>query len=115
MTQSHSDDKTGKSERSQRIAARKAHIKSLMPTRPMIRVEPTKDDYRKYLSHPNGTAFPQGSGSVEWPHDRFTKRRIKDGSVKVAEKKQDKAGEQKPQDGERQRHHRSEPVSSASN
>jgi len=45
-------------------------------------VEPTKDEYRATLHHPNGAKFP-ASGSAEWPHDRFTNRRIADGSVKV--------------------------------
>ena len=35
-------------ERGKRIAARDAHVKSLMPKKPTIHVEPTKDDYRKY-------------------------------------------------------------------
>jgi hypothetical protein len=32
------------------------------------------------LKHPKGGGFPE-SGSAEWPDDRFTKRRIADGSV----------------------------------
>jgi hypothetical protein len=48
-----------------------------------VRVEPTKDDYRKYLKHPRGGGFPK-EGPATWPDDRFTSRRIADGSVKVA-------------------------------
>jgi hypothetical protein len=45
-----------------------------------IRVMPAKEEYRKVLKHPRGAAFPE-TGSVEWPDDRFTKRRLADGSV----------------------------------
>lgn len=45
-----------------------------------IRVVPAKEEYRAVLKHPKGTAFPE-TGSVEWPDDRFTKRRLADGSV----------------------------------
>jgi hypothetical protein len=45
-----------------------------------IRVIPAKEEYRKVLKHPRGSAFPE-TGSVEWPDDRFTKRRLADGSV----------------------------------
>ena len=83
MTENH---KAGMDERAKRLKARDEHIRSLTPKRPLIHVEPTKDDYRKYLKHPNGTPFPQDSGTAEWPHDRFTKRRIADGSIKAVEK-----------------------------
>jgi len=52
-----------------------------------IRVTPTDDKYRKILKHPNGMGF-RSEGSVEWPNDRFTKRRIAEGVIK-AEKKPD--------------------------
>jgi hypothetical protein len=47
-----------------------------------IRVVPTDEKYRKILKHPNGMAF-RAEGSVEWPNDRFTKRRIAEGVVKA--------------------------------
>ena len=47
-----------------------------------VRVEPTNEEYRKTLKH-GRTGFPS-SGSAEWPYDTFTKRRIADGSVKLA-------------------------------
>ena len=73
------------SERQKRIAARKEALKARMPARvPTVHVEPARDDIRKYLKHPGGHVFPE-SGSAEWPLDRFTRRRIADGSVTVAE------------------------------
>jgi hypothetical protein len=71
--------------RSQHIAARKKHMADMTKRkRPRVRVTPGDDDMRKLLKHPNGVGFP-ASGSVEWPHDQFTRMRIKDGSVKVEE------------------------------
>ncbi|SIO49829.1 hypothetical protein SAMN05443247_06558 [Bradyrhizobium erythrophlei] len=45
-----------------------------------IRVVPAKEEYRAVLKHPHGSNFP-AEGSAEWPDDRFTKRRLADGSV----------------------------------
>jgi hypothetical protein len=45
-----------------------------------IRVVPAKDEYRGVLKHPKAGGFP-AEGSKEWPDDRFTKRRLADGSV----------------------------------
>ena len=64
------------------IAERQERMKALTHRVPMIRVEPTSDDYRKYLKHPRGRAFP-ASGAVDWPADRFTRRRIAEGSVRI--------------------------------
>lgn len=55
-----------------------------------VRVVPAKEEYRKVLKHPKGAAFPE-TGSVEWPDDRFTKRRLADGSV-TREAEQMRAG-----------------------
>jgi len=47
-----------------------------------VRVNPKNDVLRKTLIHPiNKIAFPADSGSVEWPYDDFTKRRLRDGDV----------------------------------
>jgi hypothetical protein len=73
--------------RSQHIAARKKHMADMAKQkRPRVRVTPGDDDMRKVLKHPNGVGFP-ASGSVEWPHDQFTRLRIRDGSVKVEEQR----------------------------
>jgi len=51
---------------------------------PRVRVEPASEELRRVLRHPNGMAFRK-EGSVEWPMDRFTRRRIAEGSIKVVE------------------------------
>ena len=56
--------------------------------RPGIRVEPRDEDMRRLLKHqPSGISF-RSEGSVEWPDDTFTHRRIADGSVKVVDRPQ---------------------------
>lgn len=44
-----------------------------------IRVVP-QEKYRAVLAHPKAGGFP-AEGGKEWPDDRFTKRRLADGSV----------------------------------
>jgi hypothetical protein len=53
--------------------------------RPGIRVVPANEDLRRVLKHPNGMGF-RPEGSVEWPDDKFTRKRIAEGSVTVEEK-----------------------------
>lgn len=69
-------------ERQKRVAERQAQLKSRLPKAEVVRVEPATDVLRKGVRHPRGIAFPP-SGAAEWPLDRFTKRRIADGTVKV--------------------------------
>jgi hypothetical protein len=72
--------------------------------RPRVRVEPVDEAHRHVLRHPNGPAF-RAEGSAEWPLDRFTHRRLRDGSIKIVERieqgqrQQEKPGAAK---GERQ-------------
>lgn len=49
-----------------------------------VRVEPANDDMRRLLKHPTAGGF-RSAGSIEWPNDLFTKKRLRDGSIKVAE------------------------------
>jgi hypothetical protein len=51
---------------------------------PGVRVVPVREDLRAILRHPNGVRL-RAEGSVEWPNDRFTQRRIADGDIKIAE------------------------------
>jgi hypothetical protein len=52
-----------------------------------VRVTPTRDELRKVLRHPaNNIPFGK-TGSVEWPNDQFTKRRVRDGDVTVEARK----------------------------
>lgn len=62
--------------------------------RPGIRVEPKNDDMRRLLKHPRAGHF-RSEGSMEWPDDTFTHRRLRDGDIKRVET--DKA--EKPRHG----------------
>ena len=64
------------------------HLKALAATKKegqgRVRVEPTNEALRHVLRHPNGMRF-RAQGTVEWPWDRFTQRRLRDGSIRVVE------------------------------
>jgi hypothetical protein len=45
-----------------------------------IRVIPRDEELRQTMKHPRGGGF-RSQGSVEWPLDQFTKRRLREGSV----------------------------------
>jgi hypothetical protein len=68
--------------------------------KPGIRVEPRDETMRKVLRHPNGVAF-RSTGSVEWPDDRFTQKRLRVGDVKRVEETED-SKESKQKQPERQ-------------
>src|SRR4249919_1515878 len=73
----------------EKLRARMGRVR-VPATRPGIRVEPANDDMRRVLKHiPSGIKF-RSEGSVEWPDDQFTRRRIADGSVKVVQKSEAK-------------------------
>lgn len=63
---------------------------------PRVRVLPRDEDMRRVLKHPNGMAF-RSEGSIEWPLDQFTKRRLKDGSVKLDEARSEQRPATRPQ------------------
>jgi len=81
----------------QKIKDRRDRIRAAA-RRPGIRVEPRDEDMRRVLKHqPSGIGF-RSIGSVEWPDDSFTRRRLRDGSVKLAEPDQvEQSAEQSPQ------------------
>jgi hypothetical protein len=66
--------------RGKRRKERVAIMNAAAPTG--VQVVPANDDYRKVLKHPKAGGFPE-SGAAAWPDDRFTKRRLADGSVTV--------------------------------
>ncbi len=73
---------TGLQARHRIIAERKARARQAAPN-PRMRVLPRDASIRKHIVHwPTGIAFPE-TGSVEWPDDRFTQRRIRDGDVTI--------------------------------
>jgi hypothetical protein len=68
-----------KSDRFNRRKERMEAVRSMASVR--VRVNPRDEELRKVLKHPaNGVKFLP-TGSVEWPLDQFTKRRLYDGSV----------------------------------
>lgn len=67
---------------SQRQKARLQRIKDAAPQKPGLRVEPRDETMRRLLKHPRAGGF-RSDGSVEWPDDTFTYRRLKEGSIKL--------------------------------
>ena len=72
----------GLSDRERRMNAQRDRIRKSRPQVETVHVEPTKDDYRPFLKHPNGAAFRE-TGGADWPNDRFTTRRLAEGSIKI--------------------------------
>ena len=66
------------------LAARRERLKKFMPKQPRVRVLPANEDFRQVIKHPSGIRFPE-EGSVEWPMDKFTRKRIAEGDVTVEE------------------------------
>jgi hypothetical protein len=55
----------------------------------MVGVVPGDEKYRAVLKHlPSGIAFRKDGGAL-WPNDKFTQRRLRDGSVKLAPEKKE--------------------------
>jgi hypothetical protein len=67
-----------------RSAVKKARIAAIATARrlPRARVLPTSEALRQVLRHPHGMAF-RSTGSVEWPFDKYTQRRVRDGSITI--------------------------------
>jgi hypothetical protein len=77
-------------EKSLRFKQREERLKRIREqnTPKRVRVLPRDDVIRRDIVHPvNRIAFPPQGGSVEWPLDQFTKRRIREGDVTVEEAK----------------------------
>ena len=66
-------------------AARMGRVRVGGYKRPGIRVEPKNEDLRRVMFHPVGKIKFRSTGSVEWPDDQFTRRRIRDGDVIVVD------------------------------
>jgi hypothetical protein len=66
--------------------ARPSHLAAIAAAKkmPRVRVEPTRPELRDIIQHPNGMRFRK-EGSVEWPLDRFTQRRLREGSIRIVE------------------------------
>ena len=68
----------------QRRFKRLQRLKDARPEVKLLNVIPTNDAHRPVLKHPTGVKFKE-TGSAAWPDDNFTHRRLRDGSVKLAE------------------------------
>ena len=80
--------------RGQRMRQRMERLRAAIP--PGIRVVPANDKMRRVIRHPHAGGFRAEGGAV-WPSDRFTKRRLADGSIKREERPapdKDKRGHQ---------------------
>jgi hypothetical protein len=53
--------------------------------RPSVRVQPANADMRRLLKHPKAGGF-RGEGSMEWPDDMFTRKRLRDGDITIVER-----------------------------
>ena len=63
-----------------------------------VRVLPRDESVRRDIRHqPDGLKFPAGGGSVEWPLDQFTKRRLRDGTVTLEGAEETKARQEERQ------------------
>jgi hypothetical protein len=73
--------------RNSRRKRRMQVLKDARGDRGTVRVVPRDDAMRAVLKHqPSGIAFRK-EGGMEWPNDRFTQKRLRDGSVKLEPKK----------------------------
>jgi hypothetical protein len=73
--------------RGQRMRQRMERLRDAA-SRPVIQVVPSNDKMRRLLRHPHAGGF-RAEGGAAWPHDRFTKRRLADGSIKREERHAD--------------------------
>jgi hypothetical protein len=87
-----------------RINERMAKMRENAP--PAVSVVAANDDVRKLMRHPKGGGFPAEGGAM-WPNDRFTKRRIADGSITVEKPKE------KPKPDDPQQRSTNEPTDAA--
>lgn len=70
----------GKSKRFRRRAERMFRARSEYDI-PKVRVVPRNQEMREIMVHPTGNIAFRETGSVEWPLDPFTERRLRDGDV----------------------------------
>jgi hypothetical protein len=60
--------------------------------RPGVRVVPRDERLRSVLVHPIAGKF-RPSGSIEWPDDKYTRRRLAAGHIKIVTREPAKAAE----------------------
>lgn len=67
--------------RASRVRERLKTVSDLIPRTATVHVLPRDDEIRKGLAHPSGNIGFPDQGSVEWPLDGFTQRRLRDGTI----------------------------------
>lgn len=67
----------------ERRQARLARMKDERKAAQPVRVHPRDDVIRRDIKHPRGGRRFPAEGSTEWPNDQFTKRRLRDGTVRL--------------------------------
>lgn len=79
-------------EKSERYKRRQERIKAVnaLTAVPRVRVTPAREELRNVLMHPGTGVRFRKEGSVEWPLDQFTKRRVRDGDVTIEEREANK-------------------------
>jgi hypothetical protein len=50
---------------------------------PRVRVRAANEMIKQYIFHPAGRLRFGADGTVEWPDDQFTQRRVRDGDVTI--------------------------------
>ena len=75
---------------------------------PRVRVLPASDELRAALRHPNGMGF-RSTGSIEWPMDKFTQRRLREGSITIEKKLDEESNNKSEHRQQHQPHRRSAP------
>lgn len=94
-----------KSEQWHRRNARVRRLAEMRATK-RVRVVPRDETIRRDIKHmPGGIMFP-AEGSVEWPLDQFTKRRLRDGTVTLESPEDQKARQEELERARRPQQHR---------
>jgi hypothetical protein len=78
------------------IVLKRTNGQEIGEERRVVRVLPTSDAIRKHIKHPISKVGFLAEGSVEWPLDQFTRRRIADGDVTVEQREQQQLEQKKP-------------------
>lgn len=57
---------------------------------PLVRVVPANESMRRMMRHPDSATQFGKTGSVEWPMDQFTQRRLRDGAIRLEDEEEQK-------------------------
>jgi hypothetical protein len=71
-----------------RQALRQQKVKRISQQVPLVRILPATDSMRRMLKHPDAATQFGKTGSVEWPMDQFTQRRLREGAIRLEDDEQ---------------------------